>query len=86
MASDFYSNVLPDFESLERESGQRPGFKVTVVEQDGVVGLLMQPQAGDDGTGVGRAQVFMTPEQGHVLLQGLLEAIDRAETRRSRLH
>ena len=74
MASSFYSNVLADFAGLENGTSE-----VNVVEQDGSIGLSMTHSLGS-----GRTQVFMTPEQGHELLRGLLEAIDRAESQHSR--
>jgi len=84
MASNFFRQVFPDYEDLENNSRQRPGFEVSVVEQDGGVGLMMDPQSGLEGTGVGRAQVFMTVEQAHALVQGLNEAIDRAESKQEK--
>ncbi|HEY0138926.1 MAG TPA: hypothetical protein VGB85_32795 [Nannocystis sp.] len=75
MARSFYRNVLPDFTGLENETSE-----VNVVERDGSIGLSMTQGHGE---GWSRTQVFMTPEQGHELLRGLLEAIDRAERQRS---
>lgn len=75
-ASIFYKNVLSD--SLDIGNGTS---EVNVIEQDGKVGLSMIKRYGQSGGGV---QVFMTPEQGHELLRGLLEAIDCAERECSR--
>jgi hypothetical protein len=80
MASNFFRKVFPDYEGT---TPQRPGFEVNVVEQDGGVGLSLDPQPGLNAEGVGRAQVFMTTEQAHELVQALIEAIDRAETKQT---
>jgi|JI10StandDraft_1071094.scaffolds.fasta_scaffold05770_3 hypothetical protein len=84
MATEFFKRIFFDYEDRENNSGRRPGFEVVVVEEDEGVGLLMHPQLGLDGVGVGRAQIYMTPEQTHELLQGLLDAVDRAEAKRTR--
>ena len=84
MASNFFRQVFPDYEDLENSTGQHPGFEVAVVEQDGGVGLLIDPQPGLAAEGHGRAQVFMTTEQAHALVKGLVEAIERAESKPSR--
>lgn len=84
MADHFFRKKFPDYEDRENSTMQRPGFEVNVVEHDGGVCLSMSPLPGLEGEGLGRAQVLMTPRQGHALLQGLLDAIDRAETRRPR--
>ncbi len=73
MPSSFYKSVLRDFTDLESGTSE-----VHVVEHHGSIGLSMTR-----GPTI-RVQVFMTPEQGHELLRGLLEAIDRAERQRSR--
>ena len=77
MPSRVDKNVLPDFADL---AGQQAGFEVNVAEQNGYIELSMTHLQGESR---GRAQVFMTPEQGHDLLSALLEAIDRAERHRS---
>lgn len=76
MASRFYRNVLPDLPGLKAGHSE-----VNVVEQDGKIGLSITHLHGEGWT---QTQVFMTPEQGHELLRGLLEAIDYAETQRFR--
>lgn len=81
MASTFYNELLPDYEDLENRTGERPGFEVNVVEQDGGIGLLLNPPAGLVGAGVGRAQVFMTLAQAQALVNGLVRAIERAATK-----
>lgn len=81
MASNFFRQAFPDYGDLKNSTRVQPGFEVNVVEQDGGVGLLMFSLPGASGEGLGRAQVFMTPEQTHALLQGLVEAVDRAETK-----
>lgn len=81
MALNFFRQAFPDYRDLKNSTGVQPGFEVNVVEQDGGVGLSMSSLPGAAGEGLGRAQVFMTTEQTHALLQGLVEAVDRAETK-----
>jgi len=78
MPSHVYKKVLPDFDGLV--VGQQTGVEVDIAEQNGCIELSMTHLQGESR---GRAQVFMTPEQGHDLLRALLEAIDRAERHRS---
>lgn len=82
MASNFYSKVLPDYEDLENVTGEHPGFELDITEQDRGIGVLMHPAPGKKGDGVGRAQVYMTPEEARELVRGLQEAIARAESKR----
>ena len=76
VATNFYRTVLPDFTDPENSTSE-----VAIIEQDGNIGLSMTHLRGGIWE---RVQVFMMPEQGHELLGGLLEAIDRAERSRSR--
>ncbi len=77
MTAKFFKKVLPAHDGLASDGCRGPGFEVNVVSQGGRIRLSLTPL---DAAGCDRAQVFMTPEQGHELLLGLLEAIDRAET------
>lgn len=71
-------NVLPAFAGLLE--GQQTSVEINVAEQNGSIELSMTHLQGERRD---RAQVFMTPDQGHDLLRALLEAIDQAERRRS---
>ena len=43
MASNFYDKHLPDYTDLDNETGGCPGFRLCINENDGGIGISMQP-------------------------------------------
>jgi len=73
----FYSKLLPDYEELDNDSGQKPGYRVYVHEKDGGIGLQMIHADRDPVTEVGSA-VFLNVDEAQEMLQALQAAIARA--------
>ena len=77
MASCMYSKLLPDYSDLDNDSGERPGFRLFIIENDGGISIQMQ-NAKDQIESDTTNSVFMTVNEAKELLNGLNEAINRA--------
>ena len=77
MASNFYSNELPDEGDLHNETGKYPGYHLDIRENDGGVAISL--------TRVDDKQqwmaVFMDAAEARKVLGGLNKAIERAESK-----
>lgn len=82
MASNFYSEIAPDYEDGDNTTGTRPGYLVEVVENDGGVGLSISLIKGDPrlngDRGVEYRGIFLHVDDAQELLNGLRNAIERA--------
>jgi hypothetical protein len=80
MTSPFYGKLLPDYTDLDNESGQTPGYRVYIRENDGGIGLEMMHASKDPVTGEGSA-VFPNVDEAQEMLQALEAAIARARAK-----
>ena len=78
MASKMYGKLLPNYGDLDNSTGNAPGYRVFVLENDGGVSLQMVHADDDPVTSPGYS-VFLNVNEARDLLSGLQEAIDRAE-------
>lgn len=78
MGSCMYSKLLPDNGDLDNQTGNCPGYRVYVCENDGGVELSMVHASQDPCTNPG-SQVFMNVDEAKVFVRGVEAAIARAE-------
>lgn len=78
MGSTIYANLLPDYGDLDNVTGNAPGYRVYIIENDGGISLQMIHAKDDPITTQGSA-IFMNVHEAKELLQSLQEAISRAE-------
>ncbi len=78
MASKMYGKLLPDYGDLDNVTGTAPGYRVYVLENDGGISLQLIHANEDPVTSQG-SSVFLNVEEARELIEGLQEAIDRAE-------
>ena len=78
MGSPIYSKLLPALGDLDNRTGTEPGYRVFVMEIDGGIALELVHANEDPATSKG-SSVFLNVEEAQELLQGLKNAIDRAE-------
>jgi len=77
MASNFYDYHLPDYCDLDNKTGQCPGFRFGIRENDGGIGIDMGPVKDDvDSDTFYRA--FFNVQEAEELVTALREAIQRA--------
>jgi hypothetical protein len=77
MSSIFYSKRLPDYGDLDNDTGQRPGYRVYILENDGGIALQMIHASKGPVTEEGSA-VFFNVDEAQEMLEKLGEAIKRA--------
>lgn len=82
MASCMYSKILPDYSDLDNDSGERPGFRLFIIENDGGISIQMQ-NAKDPIESDTANSVYMTVKEAKELLTGLNDAINRASCKNS---
>lgn len=75
--SQTYSKKLPDITDLDNDSGEKPGYKVFVLERDGGVSIQMQDVDDKSDSDTLRA-FFMNVDEAKELVVGLNDAINRA--------
>lgn len=80
MGSKFYGKLLPDYGDLDNVTGNAPGYRVYIIENDGGISLQMVHADKDPVTEMGAA-VFLNVNEAHELARYLQEAIVRAETK-----
>lgn len=77
MASCMYSKLFPDYSDLDNDSGERPGFRLFIIENDGGISIQMQ-NAKDPIESDTANSVFMTVKEAKEVINGLNDAIKRA--------
>jgi hypothetical protein len=78
MGSNFYGTLLPDLSDLDNTTGNAPGYRVYIMEEDGGITLSMVHADANPNTEQGPA-VFLNVSEAHELVEGLQAAITRAE-------
>jgi len=80
MASNFYDEHLPDYCDLDNTTDSCPGFRFSICENDGGIGIDMGPITDDiDGKTFYRA--FLTVAETEELVTSFQNAIDRARNK-----
>ena len=77
MASCMYSKLFSDYSDLDNDSGERPGFRLFIIENDGGISIQMQ-NAKDPIESDTANSVFMTVKEAKEVINGLNDAIKRA--------
>ncbi|MCP4486456.1 MAG: hypothetical protein GY820_03920 [Gammaproteobacteria bacterium] len=78
MGSKMYGKLLPDYGDLDNETNTAPGYRVYIIENDGGISLQMIHANDDPVTSPGYS-VFLNVTEAKELINGLEEAIERAE-------
>lgn len=77
MASKFFGMLLPDYGDIDNTTGNAPGYRVYILENDGGVAIEMVPATMDPTTTRGAA-VFLNVDEANDMLHSLQEAVERA--------
>ncbi len=83
MASCIYSKILPDYSDLDNNSGERPGYKVFILENDGGISVQFQ-NADDESDSDTLKAVFMNVCEAKEMLNSLEDAINRASIKKAK--
>ena len=82
MASMFHKENYRDYLDLKNETGRCPGFELGIRENDGGIGIWMDPLPGHKTTPHGTSwDVFLSVEEAKRLLENLQAAIDQAASK-----
>ena len=76
MSRETYRKLLPDVGDLDNETGNCPGYKVCVFENDAGVWIDMTHASEDRSY-----SVFLTPDEAGDLIKGIQEAIVKARAK-----
>lgn len=79
MTSLMYKDQLPDWGDLENTTGDHPGYRLYVEENDGWVGVSLQPTDKNEGSCEDAYTVALTIEKAEELIKGIQDAIARAK-------
>jgi hypothetical protein len=77
MASNFYDKHLPDYGDLDNDTGECPGFRFGIRENDGGIGIDMGP-VNDNIDGDTFYRAFLNVEEAEEFVSALKRAIERA--------
>ncbi len=80
MASNTYQEDFPDYTDPKNKTGTSPGFRLDVVENDGIVGLSLQPIGKNAISGEDSYHALLSVQQAKQLIKGIEDAIRRAES------
>ncbi len=84
MTSLMYKEQLPDSRDIENATGKCPGYRLYVEENDGWVGVCLQPTDKNETSSEDAYTVALTVEQAEELIKGLNDAISRARPKHTR--
>jgi len=80
MGSKFYGKLLPDYSDLDNVTGNAPGYRVYIFENDGGISLQMVHADKNPATEID-AEVFLNVNEARELIKYLQDAIVRAESK-----
>jgi len=80
MTSLFYKDQLPDWTDQTNATGTRPGYRLYVEENDGLIAVSLQPADKDEISSEDAYTATLTVAQAKALINGIQDAIRRAES------
>jgi len=80
MASIMYGKLLPDYGDLDNGSGDCPGYRLYILENDGGIALELMNANEESSTGKANS-VFLNVSEAEELIEGIQEAINRAKSK-----